>query len=79
MTGAYTRQIFSALFAAMVLGMISQKISTTRVSTPVAIPIYTEPNLSVANTVVMADAAILTILLPTRTVLRNLEGSSIRL
>ena len=44
--------------------MISPKIKTTIVKTPVAIPIATDPQSLIASVVAKEDAEILTILFP---------------
>ena len=69
--GAYIKAIFSACMEAMVLGVISPNMSISKVSIPVAIPMAALPKSFWAKTVVNAEAAIFTILLPIRMVLRN--------
>ena len=65
------KAIFSAWIEAIVLGVISPKIRTKSVRMPVAIPIAAFPKSFCASTVVRAEAALVTILLPIRMVLRN--------
>jgi hypothetical protein len=72
----YTIAIFSLYIVATVFGVISPKIRTISVNSPVATPMKLLPKTSVVNVVARADAVILTILLPTRIVLNILEGFS---
>ena len=60
------KAIFSGYIAASVFGVTSAKISTTSVKAPVAMAIPASPQIRTAMTVAMADARMLTKLLPIR-------------
>ena len=61
--------IFSGWYAAMVLGVISAKISMTKVSMAVAMAMPASPHRRIAITVAIEDASIFTKLLPIKIIL----------
>jgi len=76
---AAIRETFSAFCDANVFGVISPKIRTRNVITPVAIPIPLEPKRFVKITVASDAAPILARLFPIRSVMINLWGFSFSL
>ena len=60
----------------MVFGMISPKIKTTKVNTPVPTPTATLPNRFVIRMVIREDAEMFTMLLPIKIALSSLLGFS---
>ena len=69
-------EIFSQLLRAYVFGVISPKISTRTVNTPVAIPTPLLPKNFVARIVAKDAARLLTRLLPINIALKSLLGLS---
>ena len=69
-------EIFSQLLRAYVFGVISPKISTRTVNTPVAIPTPLLPKNLVASIVAKEAARLLTRLLPINIALKSLLGLS---
>ena len=63
--GAILQDNLSAFTVAMVFGVISPKMRTMKVSTPVAIPTYAPPNFETSD-VVRDEAERLAILFPIR-------------
>ena len=76
MIGAILQDNLSAFTVAMVFGVISPKMRTTKVSTPVAIPMYAPPNFETSD-VVRDEAERLAILFPIRIAESILDGFAI--
>ena len=72
--GAAKNEIFSGFSAASVFGVTSANIRITTVSIKVAAKIPPSPQKRMAITVAMAEARILTILLPSKMSPNNLSG-----
>ena len=77
MIRAKERASFSEWIEASVFGVISPKRRIIKVRKPVAIPTKVFPKTSMVNVVMMADAAMFTMLLPIRMVLSIFPESAI--
>jgi len=72
--GATNRDTFSVCFAAKILGVISQNISTKKAVIKVAIKVpQLNPNIGMHKAVIIADIAILTKLFPIKIAAINLS------